>query len=508
MFGRASLMCVTLSVLSGALAAPPIIDGCQVLPLDHIFNTRIDDLPVHPQSSAFLQTINTGTRRLHLDLGTSEDMTSNEYYGIPYNIVSGNSLAWQTVHYDQGWPDESDCADAIHGVVRPCINLAGLALLPIPPSPKVEGGISGDSSVDGDHHILVVDSDACILWESYHSTTRAGGGWNILSSAAFDLRSNGLRPATWTSSDAAGFPILPLLLRADEASSGEINHALRFTIQSSKIRSSYNWPATHFTSNGGSSSSKPPMGQLFRLNSGYAIPDNFTVQAKAILGALKRYGMYVADGGSDMFIQGEPSKNWDLTTISQVQTVPHTAFEAVDLAPVMTRAGFSATSAQVPPVAASVVEFYNSNLDHYFITANPGEATAIDNGGAGPGWSRTGNSFKAGGSTSVCRFYGSLSPGPNSHFYTVDPAECAYLKQLQASTPATQKRWNFESLDFQATAPISGSCPAGAMPVYRAYNNGFTRNVDSNHRITNSQTAIQQVVMRGWSNEGVVMCAP
>lgn len=163
-------------------------------------------------------------------------------------------------------------------------------------------------------------------------------------------------------------------------------------------------------------------------------------------------------------------------------------------------------------VASVVVEFYNTDLDHYFITADANEAAAIDSGSAGPGWSRTGNSFRSGGNTSVCRFYGSLSPGPNSHFYTVDAAECAGLKQLQASTPDTEKRWNFESLDFVSTPPVTGGingiCPSGTAPVYRAYNNGFAQGIDSNHRITSSLTAIQQVVDRGWINEGVVMCAP
>jgi len=155
-----------------------------------------------------------------------------------------------------------------------------------------------------------------------------------------------------------------------------------------------------------------------------------------------------------------------------------------------------------------VVEFYNTKLDHYFITADFSEAAAIDNGSAGSGWARTGNSFKSGGDTAVCRFYGSQSPGPNSHFYTLAGSECDGLKQLQASTPATQQRWNFESLDFISTPASNGTCPGGTTPVYRVYNNGFTRGVDSNHRITSSTAAIQEVVTRGWVNEGVVMCAP
>ena len=168
----------------------------------------------------------------------------------------------------------------------------------------------------------------------------------------------------------------------------------------------------------------------------------------------------------------------------------------------------AAAVAAVMPAAAGVIEFYNSILDNYFVTANLGEAASIDSGSAGPGWSRTGNTFNAGGSAQVCRFYGSVSPGPNSHFYTIDADECAELKRLQAATPTSQRRWNFESLDFASSPPVGGTCPAGKVPVYRAYNNGFTRGIDSNHRITRNFSAILEVMNRGWSNEGVVMCAP
>jgi hypothetical protein len=173
-----------------------------------------------------------------------------------------------------------------------------------------------------------------------------------------------------------------------------------------------------------------------------------------------------------------------------------------------TVANFRATVVPNAAASSTVIEFYNTNLDNYFITANASEAAAIDGGSAGPGWSRTGYTFKSGGGAQVCRFYGSQSPGPNSHFYTIDPAECSGLKQLQFATPITQKRWNFESMDFSSTAPVNGSCAMGTVPVYRAYNNGSTRGIDSNHRITNSMTAIQQVVVKGWSYEAVVMCAP
>ena len=169
-----------------------------------------------------------------------------------------------------------------------------------------------------------------------------------------------------------------------------------------------------------------------------------------------------------------------------------------------------ALTVALPAVTATVIEFYNTNLDNYFITSNGAEAAAIDGGSAGPGWGRTGNlfNFNAGGDTPVCRFYGGIAPGPNSHFYTVSTAECNALKALQATTPASQPRWNFEGLDFVSAVPANGACPAGKTPVYRAYNNGLTRRVDSNHRITTNQAGIAAVVARGWVNEGVVMCAP
>ena len=162
--------------------------------------------------------------------------------------------------------------------------------------------------------------------------------------------------------------------------------------------------------------------------------------------------------------------------------------------------------------AALVVEFYNAALDNYFITADPTEALAIDGGAAGPGWARTGGSFRSGGETQVCRFYGSQSPGPNSHFYALDGSECQGIMDAQFSATDPRrtsiKSWNFESFDFSSTRPANGQCPVATAPIYRAYNNGFVRGIDSNHRITASRNAIAEVVVRGWIDEGVVMCAP
>ena len=336
-----------------------VLGGCQILPLNHIFNTPIDTLPVHGSSAAFIGTI--GSRNIHLDLGTSTVMSSAEYYGIPYNIVNGNSLTWTRVSYSSTDPgmswdplSESDCVDqssgAAHSLVSPCLaSKAPKPWLPIPTAPLVEGGIITDPTQPyGDHHMLIIDSDTCRLWELYHCYPNSAGGWDIFNSSNFDLNSNALRPADWTSADAAGFPILPLLLREKEATSGEIRHALRFTISSSSIRNQYVWPARHLTTNGSMSANLPPMGQLFRIKASYQIPSSYNTQSRAILQALKTYGMYIADGGSNMYIQGDPSAGWLDTTFSQVQSVGSSQFEAVDLAPIMNRAGFDTNSAAVP----------------------------------------------------------------------------------------------------------------------------------------------------------------
>ena len=162
----------------------------------------------------------------------------------------------------------------------------------------------------------------------------------------------------------------------------------------------------------------------------------------------------------------------------------------------------------------TVFEFYNAPLKHYFRTADPGEATAIDNGGAGPGWARTGDDFKAWAAFAypnearqVCRFYGSQSPGPNSHFYTASAGECNGLKSIAVRTPNSIARWNYEGLSFAIALPGDAGCGAGQVSIYRAFNNRAEQN-DSNHRYTTRLVEYQQLVAQGWSGEGIVMCSP
>ena len=161
---------------------------------------------------------------------------------------------------------------------------------------------------------------------------------------------------------------------------------------------------------------------------------------------------------------------------------------------------FAGQTGTVPGPSNAVTEFYNTILNHFFITSNAIEAASIDAGGSGPGWQRTGATFKSGGSNAVCRFFGVQSAGgPNGHVYTADPDECAQIK--------LDPGWRFESLDFAITPTNPGGvCPAGLVNVYRAYNDRFAQH-DSNHRITANFNAYQAQLALGWRGEGVVMCA-
>ncbi|HEY0253037.1 MAG TPA: hypothetical protein VGC41_15985 [Kofleriaceae bacterium] len=329
----------------------PIIGDCAVFPANNIFNTQIGALPKDPASDQYVATI--GAKKLHLDLGQNITPTSDEYYGIPYNAVHGNSMEWLTAKYaavdtgDYYWhpATESECGDASHAVQAPC---TGNPILPIPDQPLVEGGVNttAGQQPDGDHHMLIVDSDSCRLWETYHSY-KTNNTWNIFGSAEWDLHTNDLRTADWSSADAAGLPILPLLLKASEASSGTIKHALRFTIASSKIAPSYVWPGRHQTETS-ENAAHPPMAQLFRLKESFQIPASYSVQSKAILQAMKTYGMYLADGGSDWYISGEPSADWDDSVFDEVQSVTGDNFEAVDIKAITSRSGFDPNSGAVP----------------------------------------------------------------------------------------------------------------------------------------------------------------
>jgi hypothetical protein len=277
---------------------------CPVFPADNVWNTRVDGLPVHPRSDEYIASIGPDAT-LHPDFGSGVwPPESTSPIGIPF-VVVGDEQADVRIEFT-AYGDESDPGP-----------------YPVPADAPVEGGLDAD----GDRHVLVVDTDDCVLYELYRAFPLAGGAWSADSAARWDLTSHALRPAGWTSADAAGLPIYPGLVRFDEVAAGEITHAIRFTV--SETQRAYVWPARHFASDN-TSESVPPMGQRFRLRSDYDI-SGFSQEIQVILTAFQRYGIIVADNGSDWYISGAPDERWDNDVLRQLKSVPGSAFEAVDM---------------------------------------------------------------------------------------------------------------------------------------------------------------------------------
>ncbi|MDJ0767698.1 MAG: hypothetical protein QNJ12_02850 [Ilumatobacter sp.] len=280
----------------------PRVGGCPVFPGDNAWNQEIADTPLHPDSDAIIARINSsGGTRLHPDFGENPD------FGIPFVVVPADQPE-VAIEY-RAFGDESDPGP-----------------FPIPLDAPVEGG----AGAGGDRHVLVLRSGTCELFELYRAF-RSGGGWAADSGARFDLTSNDLRPLGWTSADAAGLPILPGLVRYDEVAAGEIRHAIRITF--SRTRRGYVLPATHFASDR-TDADLPPMGLRLRLTSSYDT-SGLTGQARVIAVAMQRYGVIVADNGSNWFFQGAPSPGWDDDDLGQLKGIPGSAFEVVDTGPVL-----------------------------------------------------------------------------------------------------------------------------------------------------------------------------
>jgi hypothetical protein len=271
----------------------PAVGECPVFPPDNPWNTRVDDLPVHPNSDGIIDNI--GAREgMHPDFGP--DYRGHEI-GIPVNYVVD---APADVGVDFRYDAESDAGP-----------------YPLAGDVKIEDG--------SERHVLTVHEGTCTLYELYNARGQ-GGEWSADSGAIFDLTSNDVRPPGWTSADAAGLPIFPGLARFDEVVAGEIAHALRFS--ASETRKAYLYPARHAV---GSITDPdvPPMGLRVRLRADFPVED-FPPQAQVILRALQRYGMMLADQGGNWFITGEPSQNWNQEDIDTLRTVKGRDFEVVD----------------------------------------------------------------------------------------------------------------------------------------------------------------------------------
>ena len=297
---------VVAAVAAGALLVPahtvatplPAAPDCRIFPETNVWNRRVDDLPVHSRSRAIIRSIGR-SEGLHPDFGSG--LYDGGPIGIPITVV-GDAQRKSRVRFQ--YADESDKGP-----------------YPIPKGVKIEGGRRSD----GDRHALILQKDECKLYELF-ALRRRDGRWRAGSGAIWDLDSNELRPKGWTSADAAGLPILPGLARWDEVKRGEIDHALRFTV--SRTRARYVYPARHHASDS-DEPNLPPMGLRLRLKKSFPIR-GFPRQARVVLVALKRYGMIVADNGSDWFISGAPNGRWDNDALHTLGEVKGSDFVVVD----------------------------------------------------------------------------------------------------------------------------------------------------------------------------------
>ena len=303
MFRRGLLRSALIGLCALQLAAAPATAGsaavtlpqapnCPVFPTTNVWNKPVDGLPVRDDSAQLMASIGLGAY-LHPDFSSVDGGN----YGIPYNVVGADTKK-KNVRFT--WPRESDAGP-----------------YPIPRRPKIEGG--------SDRHILMVDRDACVLYELF-AARKTSTGWRAGSGAIWSMTSNDLRPDGWTSADAAGLPILPGLARYDEVAAGEIRHALRFTAE--VTRRAYIYPARHYASDY-TSASLPPMGLRIRLKSSVDI-SGFGPQAQVILRGLQVYGMILADNGSDLYVTGAPHRSWDDDDLHDLHQIHGSDFEVVD----------------------------------------------------------------------------------------------------------------------------------------------------------------------------------
>jgi hypothetical protein len=303
---RATLLALA-SLGAGALAAtaparavqagtpPPGAPACSMLPADNVWNTDISSLPVNSRSSAWISSMGGPSQHLHPDFGPSGTSTP---YGIPYQVVTD---AHQFVNVSFQYASESDPGP-----------------YPLGPDTPIENG--------SDAHALVVDSDTCTLYETFATSYQPNGQSTAGSGAIFDLRSDALRPDTWTSADAAGLPMLPGLIRRDEVVGGQITHAIRFT--ASQTDTSHLWPARH-DAGSASNPSLPPMGARFRLRSNVDI-SGFLPETQVVLRAMQHYGLILADNGSDWYFGGAAENGWDNSVLDQIKSISAGDFDAVD----------------------------------------------------------------------------------------------------------------------------------------------------------------------------------
>ncbi len=283
------------------------LEEIQIFPSDNLLNTNVSEMPEDSRSDAIIALI--GPASIHPDFGSG--LWEGKPMGIPFILVcDGQSfipVLFRANSYDGNYGDESDPGP-----------------YPIPLTAPIEGNGEGDS------HVLAVDLDNKMLYELYNASV-GDERWEASGGAVWDLKINDTRPEGWTSADAAGLPILPLLVRYEEVLKGTIDHAIRFTLSKSKVTKGYTLPANHLVGGTNNDASAPaPMGLRLRLKKDYDI-SGFSVSNQVILTAMKEYGLILTDIGSDMYITGAPDESWDNDALSELKNVKATDFEVVQM---------------------------------------------------------------------------------------------------------------------------------------------------------------------------------
>ena len=301
------------------------LNGFVPFPADNLWNQDISSAPVDPNSDALINFIGASVP-VHPDFGSG--LYNGQSMGIPY-IVVGAQQGFVNIIFT-AYGDESDPGP-----------------MPVPANAPIEGY---PAPGNGDRHVLVLDNSNCWLYELYNASVNADGSWNAGSAAVWDLLANEQRPYTWTSADAAGLPIFPGLARYDEVASGQINHALRFTLQFSVA--AFVPPASHWAANS-SNANAAPMGMRLRLKSSFDV-STFSTTNQVILNALKKYGMIMADNGSSMYITGDPDDRWDNSDLHLLGNVTASDFDVVQMNPIY-------TASNIPQGAAPVINAFTAS---------------------------------------------------------------------------------------------------------------------------------------------------
>jgi hypothetical protein len=274
---------------------------CPAFPADNVWNTPVTGLPVDRNSAVWMAHMAAGSSYLHPDYGPGGGSSP---YGIPWQVTAAHP---QFVHLHFLYGDESDRGP-----------------YPFSAQTPIEGGASSS----GDRHALMVDPTTCVLYELYDAHYHPGGASTAGSGAIWNLRSNHLRPAGWTSADAAGLPILPGLVNYDEVRSGHIDHAIRMTADTTSTH--FIWPARHEAGSSGNTA-YPPMGARFRLRAGFHLPASQCFRAcQVVIQAMKSYGLILADNGSNWYFQGTTDRRWTYAMVDQLKTIPAREFQAVN----------------------------------------------------------------------------------------------------------------------------------------------------------------------------------